>query len=893
MIARAHRISSIGPVVVGLGLMLVWAPRAAASAAGTLSPLPASDYTARAVCPPPSAGGATCMALQLLARSAEARAHRHPIGIARAAAPAPSAPSAAAGDFGLGPQDLHSAYGLPTSAPDAQTIALVDAYNDPNAEADLATYSTEFGLPSCTSEHACFTKVNQSGETGNLPFPQSESELEAARDGSKREREEATEATGWGVEISLDIETVHAVCESCHIVLVEADEPLFRDLETAEDSAAALGAQEISNSWGAPDCASPGECEGVSAFDHPGLVITAAAGDEGYLNWLEPGGPSFANYPATSPDVVAVGGTRLKLGPEGGWAGETVWNDGGESKGVKVGFGATGGGCSTRFDAQPWQLAVSDWAEVGCGDKRAVADVSADADPDTGAAVYDSSTTCEGLHWCTIGGTSLATPLIAATFALAGGANGAEYPAETLYENEARSQGSLHDVTTGSNGECRSPFDEATGLQGCSAAEDAQTSCLSRLICLAGEGYDGPSGVGTPDGIAAFTPPTGPIATTGAASSVTQTTTTLHATVNPDGREVSECKFEYGTTSAYGKVAPCSPPSPGSGEEEVEVSANVVELSPATTYHFRIVARNALAASTGEDASFRTPAPPVIVGESASGITQDDATLQAQVDPEGLASAYEIVLEDPCAPPMECIGDVVVARGSIAAGTADEAVSVDLASSEAHVNLEPNTTYTYWVAASNAAGPSEGKHQEFKTLAETPPNTTTQLPGTLSDELPGQSSSSSSQGSTASNSPSTQALASSKRQKPAPTPDARLASTSFTAGPSGTISVRVRCPAGTASCTGMLTLRTRGAPAPAAGGTAKKAGALTLAVRSFTVAGGKATTMKLRLSASARALLARERVLRARATIFARDPAGATHTTQTLVIVRMARGLRG
>ena len=139
---------------------------------------------------------------------------------------------------------------------------------------------------------------------------------------------------------------------------------------------------------------------------------------------------------------------------------------------------------------------------------------SADADPYTGLAVRDTSPECEYryeeakvkhvLYWCTIGGTSAASPLIASTFALAGGANGVEYPAKTLYENEVKSAGSLHDVTTGSNGECTKPFSE-TGLSGCTTAEEGK-SCTSKAICVAGIGYDGPTGVGTPDGIAAFKP---------------------------------------------------------------------------------------------------------------------------------------------------------------------------------------------------------------------------------------------------------------------------------------------------------------------------------------------------------------------------------------------------
>ena len=207
--------------------------------------------------------------------------------------------------------------------------------------------------------------------------------------------------------------------------------------------------------------------------------------------------------------MIAVGGTRLLLHAQtAAWKAETVWNDGGEAKvGGKDGHGAGGGGCSEQFTAPAWQQSVADWSSVGCAEARAVADVSADADPYTGIAVYDSQDV--GEEWGAVGGTSLASPLIASTFALAGGAHGVEYPARTLYENLADSPSSLHDVTEGSNGECLEPFDEKTASTACTSAEEAKTSCSSKLKCLAGPGYDGPSGVGTPDGLAAFQPPAG------------------------------------------------------------------------------------------------------------------------------------------------------------------------------------------------------------------------------------------------------------------------------------------------------------------------------------------------------------------------------------------------
>jgi IPT/TIG domain len=473
-------------------------------AAAGVSPLPSSDYTVRAVCARAARGRGGCLALQLVPRTAAARARKHPLGFTRSAPL--TAPSPGAGAFGLRPQDLHTAYDLPTSASSAQTVALVDAYNDPTAEADLKAYDEEFSLPACTASNGCLKQVNQNGEAANLPFPKTTKELETARRGSRSAREEAAEATGWDLEISLDIEVTHATCESCEVLLVEAGVPSYEDLETAEQSAATLGAGEVSNSWAGPEVGETPELESASPFNHKGIVITAAAGDEGYLDWDAEEASERGNvgFPASSPHVVAVGGTRLSLGTGSAWAGETVWN----------GDGATGGGCSVVFTAQPWQQSVSDWSGVGCGAKRAVADVAADADPYTGVAVHDTSPECEYryeeakvkhvLYWCTIGGTSAASPLIASTFALAGGANGVEYPAKTLYENETKSTGSLHDVVTGSNGECTKPFSE-TGLSGCTTGEEAK-SCASKAICVAGTGYDGPTGVGTPDGIAAFKP---------------------------------------------------------------------------------------------------------------------------------------------------------------------------------------------------------------------------------------------------------------------------------------------------------------------------------------------------------------------------------------------------
>ncbi len=227
---------ALAPIALALGLALLWAQ---AASARTVYRLPRSDYTVRAACAAPTIDRAECQALQLVPQTAEARAHTHPIGVASAPLATPATPpSPAASAFGVTPADLHTAYQLPTSASSTQTIALVDAYNDPSAEADLATYSKEFGIPECTAVSGCFKQVNEDGEAGNLPFPQTRAILtKAERQCFEEEDEQAcyetVEAEGWAVEISLDIETARAVCQDCHIALVEAETPTYTAISSS------------------------------------------------------------------------------------------------------------------------------------------------------------------------------------------------------------------------------------------------------------------------------------------------------------------------------------------------------------------------------------------------------------------------------------------------------------------------------------------------------------------------------------------------------------------------------------------------------------------------------------------------------------------------------------
>ena len=444
------------------------------------APVPITgDYGVRAVCPPAGTPRLRCHALELTPPSGGAGAstsdQRPRAATAGGAQTAECAiPRASEGCVGLRPQDLHLAYELPQAPVSQQTIAIVAAGGDPRIDGDLANYDREFKLEACSGETACPTVVNGEGNRRPLPAVEGEAPLET----------------------SLDVEMAHAICTACKLLLVEASAESLPAFEEATDTAARLGADEISISFGE---AEPAQVpDDGAAFDHRGIVITAAAGDSGYLNWAsaqaERGRPE---YPASSPDVIAVGGTSLELGPAGEWHDEHVWDQ------LEPLDEAGGSGCSALFPAPSWQLELPKWAALGCGGRRATADISAVADPRLGVAVYDSNKDSEGhkVGWRPVGGTSAGTPLIAAAFALAGGAHGVPYPAQTLYRNAAASNdGLLHDITSGTNGAC-----ERFLGRGCTAEEQAG-DCGSGPICVAGPGYDGPTGLGSLHGIGALEP---------------------------------------------------------------------------------------------------------------------------------------------------------------------------------------------------------------------------------------------------------------------------------------------------------------------------------------------------------------------------------------------------
>ena len=330
------------------------------------------------------------------AASGERYAH-HPIHAGPLATGAPT---------GLSPSQIKSAYAFPTSstAGAGKTIAIVDAYDDPTAESDLAVFSSQFGLPACTTANGCFKKVNQSGSTRGLPRTDS----------------------GWALEIALDVEWAHAIAPGAKILLVEARSSSLSNLFAAEDYAK-THAQYVSNSWGASEFSSEHSYDGH--FSQTGVSFFASSGDGGSQIW-----------PSTSPNVISVGGTTLTFNTDGSLASETGWS-------------GSGGGCSAYETANPAQNTGS----VNCSGKRGTPDVSLDADPNSGVSVYDSTPYSGSAGWWQVGGTSASSPMWAARSADAGVVVNSAY----VYGNSI----SYRDITSGANnvGSCRSGYDLVTG----------------------------------------------------------------------------------------------------------------------------------------------------------------------------------------------------------------------------------------------------------------------------------------------------------------------------------------------------------------------------------------------------------------------------------------------
>jgi subtilase family serine protease len=309
---------------------------------------------------------------------------------------------------GLAPGTIKSAYGFSTSdsAGAGKTIAIVDAYDDPTAEGDLAVFSSQYGLPACTTANGCFSKVDQSGGTS---YPRKDA--------------------GWALEISLDVQWAHAIAPGAKILLVEASSNSFTNLLAAEDYAKGH-AQYVSNSWGASEFS--GESSYDPHFVQSGVSFFVSSGDAGLP----------ADYPSASPNVISVGGTTLHFSG-GTFTSETGWSSG-------------GGGCSVYETATSAQSGFSQYGQANCGGKRATPDVSLDADPASGVSVYDSTRYQGQQGWWKVGGTSASAPMWAGRAAVAGAVVNSAY----VYGSNI----AYRDISVGNNGApCLVGYDLCSG----------------------------------------------------------------------------------------------------------------------------------------------------------------------------------------------------------------------------------------------------------------------------------------------------------------------------------------------------------------------------------------------------------------------------------------------
>jgi hypothetical protein len=441
---------------------------ATSPSAAIITPLTAKPATPTLNVPPQPSGTKDCAAptsplvmqcQSLVATSAKAKAAARAAAQAAVSAKAKGESPAVSSNGPLTPTDLQAAYGLASdssSAGTGETVAIVDAFYDPNVQSDLAAYRLNFNLPACdTSTGAgCLNVFNQSG--GNLA------------DGATPPQQSPSDDS-WVSETSLDVQMVSAICPNCTIDLVEANSDELADLTKSVDTAVSLGAKFVSNSWSGADY--PGESAYDSYFNHPGVAITAASGDYGYA----------AGYPASSQFVTSVGGTYLNEDTsDDDWT-STVWNDNGSQNTDDI-AGATASGCSAGEPQPSWGIDATDsTASIQCAN-RTENDVSAVADAPSGVDIYDS-VDCGG--FCDAYGTSVATPIIASIYALAGTPKPNTYPASYIHQSAA----DLTKVTSGSDGTC-----ESGRAYLCNASKSL------------GSGYNGPAGFGTPNQDGNLTP---------------------------------------------------------------------------------------------------------------------------------------------------------------------------------------------------------------------------------------------------------------------------------------------------------------------------------------------------------------------------------------------------
>jgi hypothetical protein len=600
-----------------------------------------------------------------------------------------TAPSEAAGGReyeGTGPgggftaQELREAYGLPEHGGAGVTIAVVEDLGDPAAEQGLGIYRETFGLPECTEADGCFRQVNEHGEPTK---PRS--------------------FTSWAEETSLDLDMVSASCPECNILLVEGSGRAGR--VEAIKTAVELGAAAVSNSWnfgfeqGNPANAAACQFGGCISeaeerlwnpkFNFPGVPILFSGGDYGYA----------VRYPADSPDVISVGGTRLRHEPEGGrgWS-EEVWSNPNYEDDEK-GRG-TGSGCSMYDEKPTWET------DPACPN-RIENDVSADADPRSPVAVYDDYWE----EWVEEGGTSASAPFVAGIEGLST-SSARELGAAAFWR--AGEAGTLFDVTSGSDGTCTPPSEDA-------------------YWCDAEPGYDAPTGWGTPDGALLIEGP--PVVETDAAESVSTVGATLRGRVDDTGVSGgTSCSFQVAATAdpAFASplaTVPCEP-SLVEGPASVPVSAVLTGLSPHTVYLFRTEGTNAEGGPVfGTTRSFETSAePPEEFLESPGSITRTTAELRAEVDNKGAPAGTTCVFEvtDGEDVKFERTFENLPCDPGRVEGEGPVPVSAML------TGLSVNTTYLSRLTVTSSGGESDWIVDEITTLPE-PPTVSTGGAGNVTD----------------------------------------------------------------------------------------------------------------------------------------------------------------
>ncbi len=638
-------------------------------------------------CPAPSAFRATCLAQVLGVRGTTALVHprlRRPASPYRIQRPrargshAATAAVAAAGAPQAGtPAYLQEAYDLTSLSQLAGsnvTVAIVDAYDDPNAESDLASYRAEFGLPPCTSANRCFTKLDENGGTS---YP-------------------TTVDPHWELEISLDLDAVSAVCPNCNIDLVEANSDGWSDLGTAQATAAAQpGVDVISDSWDVALSSRNDVRNFMSSgpYTFNGITTVAASGDAGYP------GASTNDFPAALSSVTAAGGTSLEPASSSGLPSvrgftESAWS-------------LAGSGCYATHKPS-WQT------DQGCSG-RSYSDISADADPDTGMQVYES----DGGGWLVAGGTSEAAPLIAGYYALLGSA--AQGP-QWAWANASL----LNDPTSGENGTCAASIsyicDAGPGYDGPTGVGSISGAAVA--------GAPGITGPGT-NGSYAQTVTTESAQLQGGVYPNGEDTTYWwqYGTTTDYGQEAQASNNDIGSGTDPVQVSDTlSGLSPGTTYHYRLVAQNSLGTSygydytlttPATTTSSPTQSQNPPTTQspptttttssppvtgTGGSGSSNSPAGPPLVTKVKVTPAAGAATIKATIAGRGGATTYALQYGTTAA-----LGRTASGSGSLAASRATANVSWSL-----H-NLSPGKIYYVRAVATNAGGTTRSAVIRFRT----------------------------------------------------------------------------------------------------------------------------------------------------------------------------------